>query len=108
MTQVNLGNQPQSLAELVDYQDGSVVSRTLLSKSAGTVTLFAFDKDQSLSEHTSPYDALVLALEGELDITIASNHHRLSRGEVLLMPADKPHAVQANSRSKMFLVMVRE
>jgi quercetin dioxygenase-like cupin family protein len=108
MTQVNLGNQAQSLAGLVDYQDGSVVSRTVLGKSAGSVTLFAFDKDQSLSEHTTPYDALALSLDGELDITIAGDRHRLLRGEVLFMPANKAHAVHANSRSKMLLVMVRE
>jgi quercetin dioxygenase-like cupin family protein len=108
MTRVNLGNRAQSLAGLVDYQDGSVVSRTLLSKSAGSVTLFAFDKDQSLSEHTTPYDALALSLDGEFDITIAGDRRRLSRGEVLLMPAKKAHEVRANSRSKMLLVMVRE
>lgn len=108
MTRVDLGNRAQSLAGLVDYQDGSVVSRTLLSKSAGSVTLFAFDKDQSLSEHTTPYDALALSLDGELDITIAGDRRRLSRGEILLLPANKAHEVHANSRSKMLLVMVRE
>jgi len=108
MPQNNLENGPQSLAGLVDYQEGSVVSRTLLKKSTGTITAFAFDKDQSLSEHTSPHDALVLSLDGELDIKIEGETHRLSRGEVLLMPANKPHAVYANSRSKMLLVMIRE
>ena len=108
MAEVNLGAQPQSLAGLVEYQPGSVVSRTLVRKSAGTVTLFAFDKEQSLSEHTTPYDALALALDGELEITIAGDRHRLARGEVLHMPANMPHAVLAVLRSKMLLVMVRE
>jgi quercetin dioxygenase-like cupin family protein len=108
MTDVNLESQARSLTDLVEYQPGSVVSRSLLSKSAGSVTLFAFDKDQSLSEHTTPFDALVLALDGELGITIAGDRRSLIRGDVLLMPANKPHAVHAISRSKMLLVMVRE
>ena len=107
MTHVNLESHARSLAGLVEYQTGSVVSRSLLSKSMGSVTLFAFDEDQSLSEHTTPYDALALALEGELEIIIAGDRGRLARGEVLLMPANKPHAVHAISRSKMLLVMVR-
>ena len=96
------------MADLTYYQDGSVVSRALLSKTTGNVTLFAFDKDQSLSEHTSPHDALVLSIDGELEMNIEGDTHRLSRGEVILMPADKPHAVYANLRSKMLLVMIRE
>ena len=107
MTHVNLESHAQSLAGLVEYQTGSVVSRSLLSKPTGSVTLFAFDADQSLSEHTTPYDALALALDGELEVTIAGDRGRLARGEVLLMPANKPHAVHAISRSKMLLVMVR-
>lgn len=108
MTQDNLVEGAQSLAGLIDYQDGSVVSRALLSKATGNVTLFAFDKDQSLSEHTAPHDALVLGIDGELDIKLEGDTHRLSRGEVILMPANKPHAVYAKSRSKMLLVMIRE
>ena len=84
------------------------MSRTLLSKPAGTVTLFAFDEGQGLSEHTTPYDALVLAVEGELEISIEADRHRLDEGQVLLLPANRPHAVQASRRSKMLLVMIRE
>ncbi len=108
MTQVNFGNRAQSLAGLVDCQAGSVVSQPLLSRSAGSITLFAFDIDLNLSEHTTRYDALALSLDGELDITIAGDRRGLSRGEVSPMPANKPHEVHANSRSKMVLVMVRE
>lgn len=96
------------LADLVEIQSGSVVSRTLLGKSAGTVTLFAFDKDQVLSEHTTPFDALALCLHGELEIMIAGSRHRLTPSEALLMPANKPHALRALSASKMLLTMIRE
>jgi quercetin dioxygenase-like cupin family protein len=102
-----LGDDAQLLVGLVDYQTGSVVSRNLLSKSNGSVTLFAFDKDQGLSEHTTPHDALVLNVDGELEITIAGDLHQLTSGKVLLMPANKPHALHANSRCKMLLVMLR-
>lgn len=108
MTQDSLVEGAQSLAGLIDYQDGSVVSRALLSKATGNVTLFAFDKDQGLSEHSAPHDALVLSMDGEIEVTIAGDRHQLSRGEVILIPANKPHAVYANSRSKMLLVMIRE
>jgi len=108
MTELNLEDQAQSLTELVQYQPGSVVSRTLLSKSTGSVTLFAFDKGQNLSEHTAPYDALVYAVDGELEITIAGDRRQVSCGDILLMPANKPHAVYASSQSKMLLIMVRD
>ena len=108
MTGLNLEDQAQSLAGLVEYQPESVVSRTLLNKSTGTVTLFAFDKDQNLSEHTAPFDALVYTVDGELEITIAGDRRKVSNGDVLLMPANKPHAVYAISHSKMLLIMVRE
>lgn len=108
MTELKLEDQAQSLAGLVDYQPESVVSRTMLNKSTGSVTMFAFDKGQSLSEHTAPFDALVIAVDGELEITIAGDRHRLAEGDVLLMPANKPHAVDAISRSKMLLIMVRD
>jgi quercetin dioxygenase-like cupin family protein len=108
MTELNLVDQAQSLAGLTEYQPGSVVSRTLLRKSTGSITLFAFDKDQNLSEHTAPYDALVYAVDGVLEITLAGDRRRLARGDVLLMPANKPHAVYAISKSKMLLMMVHE
>lgn len=99
---------PQSLAALIGYQEGAIVSKTLLSKPAGTVTIFAFDQGQGLSEHTTPYDALVLAVDGELEISIDAHPHRLAEGQILLLPANKPHAVQASRRGKMLLVMIRE
>ena len=96
------------LAALVDYQEGAVVSRTLIDKKAGTVTLFAFDRGQGLSEHTAPFDALVYAVEGDAEISIAGEAHGLRAGELIIMPARKPHAVRAPERFKMMLVMIRE
>ncbi len=93
--------------DLVDYQEGAVVSRTLIDKKTGTVTLFAFSEGQGLSEHTAPFDALVLILEGEADITIAGKTIRLQTGDMTIMPADKPHALKAVKRYKMMLVMIR-
>ncbi|MDP6775634.1 MAG: cupin domain-containing protein [Candidatus Latescibacteria bacterium] len=95
------------LAGLADYQEGTVVSRTLLSKKTGTVTLFAFDEGEGLSEHTAPFDAMVCVLDGEVDISISGTPHRLKTGDVIVMPADEPHALQAVSRFKMLLVMIR-
>lgn len=96
------------LAELVDYGDGAVVSRTLVGNSAGTVTLFAFDADQGLSEHTAPFDALVQVVDGEGDFTIAGQLNRLKAGQIVLMPAHVPHAVDAVSRLKFLLTMLRK
>lgn len=93
--------------DLVDYQKGSVVSRTILEKETGTVTLFAFDQGQGLSEHTAPYDALVYILDGEADITISGRTHQLSVGEMIIMPANEPHALKAVKRFKMKLTMIR-
>jgi quercetin dioxygenase-like cupin family protein len=95
------------LAELVGYQEGGVVSRALLARETGTVTLFAFDAGQSLSEHTAPYDALVLVLEGEADLTVSGRPFHLRAGETLLMPARQPHSVRPATRFKMLLVMLR-
>lgn len=95
------------LAALVNYQDGSVVSRALLAKPTGTVTLFAFDEGQSLSEHTAPYDALVQMVEGEAEITIAGKPVRAAAGQLVLMPANQPHALRALTRFKMLLTMIR-
>jgi len=99
--------QAMALADLVDYQEGSVVSRTVIDKKAGTVTLFAFDKDEGLSEHTAPYDALVYVFDGEADITISGKPVRVKQGEVTIMPANKPHALKAVTKFKMLLIMVR-
>jgi quercetin dioxygenase-like cupin family protein len=95
------------LADLVEYQEGSVVSRTLIDKKAGTVTLFAFDEGQGLSEHTAPYDALVYLVDGEAEVTISGRVYRLKKGEMIIMPANQPHALRAVKRFKMVLTMVR-
>jgi quercetin dioxygenase-like cupin family protein len=95
------------IVDLVSYQDGAVVSRIVVKRESGSVTLFAFDTGQELSEHTAPYDALVQILDGEAAITIAGRPHRLSAGEMILLPAHQPHALQAVSRFKMLLTMIR-
>lgn len=94
-------------ADLVIYQDGAVVSRTVVKQQTGTVTAFAFDAGQELSEHTAPFDALVQVLDGEAEIIIAGERHRLGRGDMIIMPAGKPHAVKAIARFKMLLTMIR-
>jgi quercetin dioxygenase-like cupin family protein len=96
------------MAELVNYQDGSVVSRQITKSEAGNVTLFAFDKDQELSEHTAPFDALVHVLDGEAEIKVSGKPSRLKSGEAIIMPADEPHAVKALTRFKMLLTMIRK
>lgn len=95
------------LIDLVNYQDGSVVSREIVRGKTGTVTLFAFDEGQGLSEHTAPFDALVYLLDGEADITIAGKTLHLKGGEMVIMPANQPHALRAIKRFKMMLVMIR-
>jgi quercetin dioxygenase-like cupin family protein len=97
----------QGLSGLVAYQAGSVVSQTLLEKKTGTVTLFAFDKGQGLSEHTAPFDAMVLVVEGEAEIAISGKAHRVSAGQMIVMPANDPHALRALERFKMLLIMIR-
>lgn len=103
----NLTSQVLNLEGLVDYQDGAVVSRTIVKKSTGSVTLFAFDSGQTLSEHTSPFDAIVQILDGKGEFTIEGQPFHLSQGEILIMPADKPHSVAATERFKMLLTMIR-
>ncbi|MFH1620434.1 MAG: cupin domain-containing protein [bacterium] len=107
----NKTEQPQGYViktgDFVGYKDGSVISRTLIDKKTGTVTFFSFDKGEGLSEHTAPYDALVHILDGEADITISGRHHRVKAGEMIIMPADKPHALRAVKKFKMELVMIR-
>ena len=95
------------LRDLVAYQSGAVVSRTLMSAEGGTVTTFAFDVGQGLSEHTAPYDALVIVLEGEVNIEISGKINKLSEGDMIIMPANKPHAVKAIMKFKMILIMIR-
>ena len=93
--------------DLVDYQDGSIVSREIVKKPTGNVTIFAFDEGQGLSEHTAPFDALVHVLEGEAEVSIAGKLHRLQSDEMILMPANQPHALKALKRFKMILTMIR-
>jgi quercetin dioxygenase-like cupin family protein len=91
---------------LADYQEGAVVSRTLLKRAGGTITLFAFDEGQSLSEHTAPFDAVAHVLEGEAEITIAGTPLKVAAGEIVLMPVNQTHAVHARTRFKMLLTMI--
>ena len=99
---------PQKVAELLEYQAGSVVSRTLIKKPTGTLTLFAFDQGEGLSEHSTPHDAVVEVLDGTVEITIGGVPHRVSAGEGLLLPASIPHALSAVTPFKMLLIMIRE
>jgi quercetin dioxygenase-like cupin family protein len=92
---------------LVDYQDQSVVSKTLIEKKTGTVTLFAFDQGQGLSEHTAPFDAMVYVLDGEVEIRISGNPSLLKEGDMIIMPADEPHALKAVKKFKMMLTMIK-
>jgi quercetin dioxygenase-like cupin family protein len=92
---------------LVNYQEGAVVSRTLLKRAGGTITLFAFDDGQGLSEHTAPFDAVVQVLEGEAEVTIAGTPLTAATGAMVLLPANQPHAVHARMRFKMLLTMIR-
>lgn len=102
-----LKGRPLKLTDLVEYQEGSVVSRTVVDRKVGTVTLFAFDKAQGLSEHTAPYDALVHVFDGEALVTIAGNEVRVQAGEMVIMPANQPHSLHATTAFKMVLVMIR-
>jgi quercetin dioxygenase-like cupin family protein len=99
--------EPQNLIDLVNYQEGSVVSRTLIKKKTGTVTLFAFDQDQALSEHTAPFDAMVYILDGKAEIIISGNSNILEKGNMIIMPANEPHALKAIEQFKMMLTMIR-
>ncbi len=111
----NLTSKPKGLAsgyvakalDLVTYQDGAVVSREVVKKPTGNVTVFAFDEGQGLSEHTAPFDALVHVVEGDAEITISGQPHRVREGELLLMPANQPHGLKALTRFKMILTMIR-
>jgi quercetin dioxygenase-like cupin family protein len=97
----------EDLPALVDYQAGSIVSREIVSRKKGTVTLFAFAEGQGLSEHTAPFDALAYIIDGEAEITISGRGHRLRSGQMIVMPANEPHALKALKRFKMMLVMIR-
>ena len=95
------------VVDLVDYQPGAVVSRTIMDKGTGTLTLFAFGEGQGLSEHTAPFDALVYVLDGEAEVVISGKPLHLSQGEMVIMPANEPHALKAIKKFKMMLVMIR-
>lgn len=103
----DLSSAPQDLVGMIGMQTGSVVSRALISKPAGTVTLFAFDAGEGLSEHTAPYDALVQVLDGEADIRVGGQPHVVKAGQILLLPANVPHALNARVSFKMLLTMIR-
>ncbi len=104
---MNIIEEVGSLNGLVDYQDGSVVSKEIIKKEKGSVTLFAFDKGQGLSEHAAPFDALVYVFDGRAEINIAGKQYSLKTGETMIMPANKPHSLKAVDRFKMLLVMIK-
>ena len=101
-------NKTNNIKGLLEYQSDAVVSKTIIKKDKGTITVFAFDKEQGLSEHTAPFDALVQVLDGKADVIIASESNIVQAGEMIIMPANKPHALKAIEKFKMMLVMIRE
>lgn len=103
----DLRAKPFRLAEMIDYRQSSIVSRTIVAKGTGTVTLFAFDEGEGLSDHTAPFDALVYVVEGTAQITISGKPMALKQGEMVIMPAHEPHAVKASGKFKMMLVMIK-
>jgi len=109
-TKDDVQNAPevQNLSAMIGYQEGSVVSRTLIKKKSGTLTLFAFDEGEGLSEHTSPYEALVQIVDGEANVTISGKEYHLKSGEVIFLPAGEPHGLKAPKQFKMLLTMIRE
>ena len=102
-----LSTEAIKFSDLADYQTGSIVSRTIIKKDTGTVTFFAFDVDQGLSEHTAPFDAMVHILDGEAEIVLSGKSHHLGEGEMIIMPANKPHALKAVKKFKMVLIMIK-
>ena len=99
--------QVSNIKDIVAYQEGSIVSKEIIKKPTGTVTIFAFDQDQGLSEHTAPFDALVQMVDGEAEIIISGESHHLKEGEIIIMPGGKPHALKALKKFKMMLVMIK-
>jgi quercetin dioxygenase-like cupin family protein len=92
---------------IIDYQEGSVVSRSVIDKESGTVTLFAFDSGQGLSEHTAPFDAIVEVVDGEAEVTISGKEHTVRKGQMIIMPAGEPHSLRAPDKFKMLLIMIK-
>jgi quercetin dioxygenase-like cupin family protein len=109
MAEISVSDAPRvmKLKDITAYQDHSVVSREIIGKSSGTMTVFAFDEGEGLSEHTAPFDAAVYILEGEAEISIEGKPHSVKEGEMIIMPANKPHALKAVTRYKMLLVLIR-
>ncbi|MFX1390043.1 MAG: cupin domain-containing protein [Promethearchaeota archaeon] len=107
MSNQNLKRNILNLESLLEYQEGSVVSRALINKEVGTVTLFSFDKGESLSEHTAPFDALVFVFDGKAEISISGEKFILSKGKMIIMPANEPHALKALEKFKMMLIMIK-
>ena len=105
--QENITGHAVTLADLLQYQPGAVVSRTLVDRTVGTLTVFAFDEGQGLSEHSAPYDVTVQVLDGAVDVTIDGTAHRVTAGQIIIMPANRPHALRAVERFKMLLFMIR-
>ena len=101
-------NEANKIDHLLDYQNDAVVSKTLIKKEKGTITVFAFDKEQGLSEHTAPFDALVQVLNGKADVLLDGKSNVVSEGEMIIMPANVPHALKAIEKFKMMLVMIKE
>ena len=99
--------QTMKMISLAEYQEGSIVSRTLIDKKTGTVTFFAFDEGQGLSEHVAPYDALVSVLDGEVEVAISEKIYRIKEGEIIILPAKKPHSLKAIRKFKMMLIMIK-
>jgi quercetin dioxygenase-like cupin family protein len=97
----------KALSELLQYQNGAIVSRVLLKNKGGTVTAFAFDAGEGLSEHTAPFDALVIVTDGDAEVEIAGESFRVRQGETIILPANRPHAVRAVAKFKMLLIMIR-
>ncbi|MBI5808800.1 MAG: cupin domain-containing protein [Ignavibacteriales bacterium] len=95
------------LVDAINYQNGSIVSKQIIKKPNGNITLFAFDKDESLTEHTSPYEAVVYMVDGEMEIKIGGNPYNVKEGEILVMPPDVPHGLKATVKSKMLLTMIK-
>ena len=107
MSDKNIKKAIMNLGSMLDYQENSVVSRALINKDVGTVTLFSFDKGEGLSEHTAPFDALVYIFDGEAEIIISNEKFKLKNGQMLILPANEPHALNAPEKFKMMLVMIK-
>ncbi len=107
MSDKHIKKEIMNLESMLDYQENSVVSRALINKDVGTVTLFSFDKGEGLSEHTAPFDALVFIFDGEAEITISKEKFHLKNGQIIIMPANEPHALYAPKKFKMILIMIK-